>query len=104
MGPVVDAVASSTSRGMGNVRIAHETVRVGSAELLTAKMDALADALRAAGVAPERMTRILGSAAEAAMHALVLDAVLDEQLADAAAVTDGEPRVASDAKPVRLAA
>lgn len=36
-------------------------------------MDALADALRIAGVDPDRVAHILGSAAEATMHALALD-------------------------------
>ena len=45
---------------------------------LTDRIDALADALRAAGVAPDRVATILASAATATMNALVLDAVLDE--------------------------
>jgi hypothetical protein len=81
---------------------------MGSAASLTEKMDALGDALRAAGVDPERIAKILGSAAEAAMHALVLDAVLDEQSATAAlarAAVDGDDApVAPDGEPVRLAA
>lgn len=39
-------------------------------------MDALAEALRAAGVGPDRVAGILTSAATATMNALVLDAVL----------------------------
>lgn len=77
---------------------------MGSASSLTARMDALADALRAAGVEPDRMARILGSAAEATMHALVLDALLDEQAADAAVAAEIERQVAADEMPVRLAA
>ena len=50
-----------------------------SAETLAEKIDALADALRAAGVAPDRIASILGTAATATMHALVLDAVLEER-------------------------
>lgn len=48
-----------------------------SADTLTDRMDALAEALRAAGVAPDRVAGILASAATATMHALVLDAVLE---------------------------
>jgi hypothetical protein len=82
---------------------------MGSAVVLTEKMDALADALRAAGVEPARVARILGSAAEATMHALMLDAVLDEQSAEATAtrVAAGgelELAVAADETHVRLAA
>ena len=51
---------------------------MGSAETLSEKIDALADALRAADVPPERIASILASAATATMHALVLDALLDE--------------------------
>jgi hypothetical protein len=46
---------------------------------LADRMDALASALRDAGVPQERAARLLGSAAEATMHALVLEALLDEQ-------------------------
>jgi hypothetical protein len=56
---------------------------------------------------PPRMTRILGSAAAAAMHALVLDAVVDEQIAAASASSAPEAveqERAPDASPVRLAA
>jgi hypothetical protein len=51
---------------------------VPSADTLTERIDALAEALRVAGVPADRIARILGSAAEATMHALVLDAVLEE--------------------------
>jgi hypothetical protein len=54
-----------------------EPQSVAAAETLTDRIDALADALRAAGVPPDRMASILASAATATMHALVLDAVLD---------------------------
>jgi hypothetical protein len=49
-----------------------------SADTLTDRMDALAEALRAAGVAPDRVAGILSSAATATMNALVLDAVLED--------------------------
>ena len=48
-----------------------------AAETLTDRIDALADALRAAGVAPDRVASILSSAATATMNALVLDALLE---------------------------
>jgi hypothetical protein len=46
---------------------------------LTDRMDALAAALRAAGVSPSQSSSLLASAASATMHALTLDALLDEQ-------------------------
>jgi hypothetical protein len=49
-----------------------------AADRLAERIDALAVALRDAGVAPERVASILGTAAEATMNALVLDAVLAE--------------------------
>lgn len=49
-----------------------------AAETLTDRIDALADALRAAGVAPDRVASILASAATATMNALVLDALLED--------------------------
>jgi len=52
-----------------------------SADTLTDHMDALAEALRAAGVAPDRVAGILASAATATMNALVLDAVLQDNAA-----------------------
>jgi hypothetical protein len=68
---------------------------------VTDRIDALAVALRAAGVEPEQASRLLSSAATAAMHAVTLDALLD--MASAAA-----PDVRADApatqQPVRLAA
>jgi hypothetical protein len=47
--------------------------------VLTERIDALAAALRAAGVSPERSSSLLASAASATMHALTLDALLEEQ-------------------------
>jgi truncated hemoglobin YjbI len=44
------------------------------------RVDALAAALRAAGVPPERSAVLLASAARAAMSAVMLDAVLEEKL------------------------
>jgi hypothetical protein len=42
------------------------------------RIDALAAELRSAGVAPELSSRLLASAAAAAMHAVTLDAILSE--------------------------
>lgn len=50
-----------------------------TAIVLTERLDALAAALRAAGVSPEQSASLLASAASATMHALTLDAILDEQ-------------------------
>jgi hypothetical protein len=44
---------------------------------VTDRIDALAAALRAAGVSPEQASGLLSSAATAAMHAVTLDALLD---------------------------
>jgi hypothetical protein len=78
---------------------------MGSPEVLTEKLDALAHAPRDAGVDPERVARILGSAAEATMHALVLDAVLDEQAASAPAAAEAREAEQAPAEThVRLAA
>jgi hypothetical protein len=49
-----------------------------AAERFTERMDALAGALREAGVDDERVVGLLGAAAEATMHAITLDALLDE--------------------------
>jgi hypothetical protein len=46
---------------------------------LTDRIDALAVALRAAGVSPERSAGLLAAAAAATMNAVVLSALLDEQ-------------------------
>jgi hypothetical protein len=42
------------------------------------RIDALAAELRSAGVAPELSSSLLASAAAAAMHAVMLDAILTE--------------------------
>lgn len=44
---------------------------------LSERVDALAAALRAAGVAPEVVSRVLESAATATLHALTLELLLD---------------------------
>ena len=72
-----------------------------TAETLTERMDALERALRAAGVAPDKIASILASAATATMHALVLDAVL-EYYAHVPAEPDQQP--AADEQPLKVAA
>ncbi|HEY5059428.1 MAG TPA: hypothetical protein VII51_10475 [Gaiellaceae bacterium] len=49
-----------------------------TAVVLCERIDALADALRAVGVSPERSARLLSSAAAATMAAVTLDALLEE--------------------------
>ena len=66
------------------------------------RVDALAAALRAAGVSPERSADLLASAATAAMNAVMLDALLEEGLAVAPAPV-AEAAVLEQ-QPIRLAA
>jgi hypothetical protein len=66
---------------------------------VTDRIDALAAALRAAGVAPEQASRLLSSAATAAMHAVTLDTLLDMAPAPVAHADDAPAQ-----QPVRLAA
>jgi hypothetical protein len=70
---------------------------------LTERVDALAAALRAAGVSQEQAASLLASAATASMHALMLDAVLDDQLKPAAAEPAPAPAVRAGVR-VQLAA
>lgn len=74
-----------------------------SADALTEKLDALAAALREAGIPADRTATILGSAATATMNALLLDAVLEENAEVAAPL---EPEQAPDQleQPLRVAA
>ena len=65
---------------------------------LTHRVDALAAALREAGVDPRLSEHLLGSAAAAAMDALALELILSERPAPPVAVRPAE------AAPVRLAA
>jgi hypothetical protein len=68
-----------------------------TARALTKRLDALASALREAGVAPERSAQLLSAAASATMHAVTLEALREhdrEPVAKAAALHD----------PLRLAA
>jgi hypothetical protein len=72
-----------------------------TARNVTDRVDALAAALRAAGVSHEQSAGLLAAAATAAMNAVVLDALLDEaQTATPVAVAEVEPIV----RPIRLAA
>jgi len=61
----------------GRAKLQHMALE-STAFTLTERVDALADALRAAGVSQEQAASLLASAATASMHALMLDAVLDE--------------------------
>ena len=70
-----------------------------TAIILTERIDALAAALRAAGVSQEQSSSLLASAAAATMHALTLDALLDEQ---APAVRQPEPAFAAGPALVRV--
>ena len=70
------------------------------ADRLTERIDALADALRDAGVASDRIALVMSSAATATMHALVLDAVLED--GHACAPAGAEQSHAS--QPLRVAA
>jgi hypothetical protein len=73
------------------------------AESLTQRIDALASALRNAGVETDRIATILGSAAAATMQALVLDAVLDENALAQQQAPQAE-QAAVPAEPLRVAA
>jgi hypothetical protein len=65
------------------------------------RVDALAEALRAAGVSPDRSAGLLAAAATAAMNAVMLDAVLEDMHAGAPVpVTEVGPLD----QPIRLAA
>jgi DNA-binding ferritin-like protein len=65
------------------------------------RVDALAEALRAAGVSPERSAGLLAAAATASMNAVMLDAVLEEMHAGS---TVPVPEVGPLAHPIKLAA
>jgi hypothetical protein len=49
-----------------------------TARNIAQRVDALAEALRAAGVSPDRSAGLLAAAATAAMNAVMLDALLEE--------------------------
>ncbi len=74
-----------------------------TAVVLTERIDALAAALRAAGVSPEQSSGLLSAAAAATMHAVTLQALIDKQPPTVAA----EPSAAAAERhpaPVALAA
>ena len=70
---------------------------------LTERIDALAAALRVAGVSQEAAASLLASAATASMHALMLDAVLDDLVTPVPAEPDAVPAQRADVR-VSLAA
>jgi hypothetical protein len=65
---------------------------------LTERVDALAEALRAAGVSQEQAASLLASAATASMHALMLDAVLDDFVKPAADEPAAVPATRADVR------
>jgi len=67
------------------------------------RIDALASALRAAGVSPERGERLLARAAAATLDAVALDLLLERPEPSAHVSRRAEPR-ADERPPVRLAA
>jgi hypothetical protein len=71
-----------------------------TARNVSERIDALAEALRRAGVPAEQSARLLASAASAAMSAVTLDAILSEPPAAPAAPAE----VPEITQPVRLAA
>jgi hypothetical protein len=73
-----------------------------SVDTLTDRIDALAEALRAAGVDDDRIATILGSAATATMQALLLDAVVEANVAPARQQPETEPQPVES--PLRVAA
>jgi hypothetical protein len=81
--------------GRSFTRMAAESTAIA----LTERIDALAAALRAAGVSQEQSSSLLASAAAATMHAVMLDAVLEEQARVAA---KPEPTIAAERAPVRM--
>ena len=71
-----------------------------TARNLTDCVDALAAALREAGVSPEDSAGLLAAAARATMHAVMLEALLDDVAGSAAA----RPGTAAASPPISLAA
>jgi hypothetical protein len=68
---------------------------------VTDRIDALAAALRAAGVPSEQTSGLLAAAATAAMHAVTLDALLAETHRPSSGTAHGDK---PSGQPVRLAA
>ena len=82
-----------------------------AAAVLSERIDALAAALRAAGVPPERSAGLLAGAAAATMSAVVLEAMLEPQpqpqpqsLPQPAAPVEPLPVAEPAENPIRLAA
>jgi hypothetical protein len=70
-----------------------------TAVALTDRIDALAAALRLAGVSQEQSSSLLASASAAAMQALTLDALLDDRSLPAARL---RPVLALEPAPTRV--
>jgi hypothetical protein len=69
-----------TAKGMSEAHAKLRQMTIEStATVLSERIDALAAALQAAGVSPEQSASLLASAAAATMHALTLDALLEER-------------------------
>jgi hypothetical protein len=81
-------------------------LRMSTTETLTHRLDALAGALRDAGVDADRVATILGSAATATMNALLLDAVVEENLTAPPTLEAAQelPAVEIVERPLRVAA
>jgi hypothetical protein len=75
-----------------------------TAVVLTERIDALAAALRAAGVSPEQSSGLLSAAAAATMHAVTLQALLDEQPRPAVTAESSADGAERRPAPVALAA
>jgi hypothetical protein len=75
-----------------------------TAVVLTERLDALAAALRAAGVSPERSSGLLASAATATMHAVTLDALREDAPLALAAAQPSAADVKAELAAVRIAA
>jgi hypothetical protein len=86
----------------GRAKLQHMAVE-STAFTLTERVDALAEALRAAGVSQEQAASLLASAATASMHALMLDAVLDDFAAPVPATAETVSAERADVR-VQLAA
>ena len=102
------AVRGAGASGAGaNIRpMVHRAERTErTARILSERVDALAAALRAAGVDPAASERLLGSAAAAAMDALALDLIAsDAQTAHAPAAPGRAARARPHEQPIQLAA
>lgn len=75
-----------------------------TARILTERVEALAAALRAAGVDPAASERLLGSAAAAAMDALALDLIVAEAPSAPAPAAPVRAEARRHAAPIQLAA